>query len=83
MTDLHIDDEEARALARASAHPDTQSGDFDEERDRRLYRPLVRRGLLVREVMPYPNDDAFEIVHYEATALGLEALEAYQQRSKR
>jgi hypothetical protein len=78
-----INAEEAGALRRSSMYPDVQSGEWDEERDERLYQPLVRRGLLRCEVRPHPTDPDYEIVHYETTDEGLQELRAFDVRMAR
>jgi hypothetical protein len=69
----------AEALRRASSHPDLFSGDFDDERDRRVYEPLVKLGFLKREIRPWDANDLFEIVHYETTDTGKWALRLYDK----
>jgi len=64
-----ISAEQFEALRRASSDPDLDSGDFDEEQDRRVYQPLVRAGLLTCEVRPHPDPDV-EIVFYQTTERG-------------
>lgn len=74
-----LTDEMAEALRRSSSHPDLFSGDFDDERDRRVYDPLVKLGFLTREIRPWPANDLFEIVHYETTETGKWALRLYDE----
>jgi hypothetical protein len=74
-----ITSEEVAVLRRAASDPDVDSGVFDPERDRRLYQPLLRRGLLRRETRPYPPDPEYEVVHYETTPEGLDILRWYDR----
>jgi hypothetical protein len=76
---MTLTDEEADVLRRAASDPDVDSGVFDPERDRRLYQPLLRRGLLQCEVRPYPPDADYEIVHYQTTEEGLRLLQLYDR----
>lgn len=81
MTDsqLPLTSEMAEALRRASSDPDLFSGDFEYERDQRVYAPLVRLGLLTMTVKPWPANELYEIVHYETTEIGKWALRLYDK----
>lgn len=63
-------DEQLVALARATASPDLNGGDWSEDAHDRVYAPLIDAGLIVQTTRPYPPDPDFEIVHYEATDAG-------------
>jgi len=57
---------------------DSCGGIFDEERDERLYRPLMLRGLLRLDEWPHPTLPDVDVVYYETTSLGMTALRAYE-----
>jgi hypothetical protein len=71
---------QAETLRRAASKPDIDSGAWDPVRDVLLYEPLVRDGLLTREIRPAPGQPMHEIVHYETTEAGKWALGVYDRQ---